>query len=716
MKRFYSSMLALACLTLTVGASAQVSQLQKRDMNYPLTSAVSDKSSDSILPSAKGSETTFFSEDFSNGFDGQGANGAWTIDGDQGDLWYMAFPTGASGGYDPAAAILDGTSIPYGTKVPNYFGTRTADGFAPTEANGFMMMDADRWNSTSVVGTPGTLTQNAINSVLVSPVMDLSAAGSGAQVVFSQYVRQCCTAANTVFLGVSFDGGATYVNFDVRTPYGAINADIRQEVVLCLNELFTSAPALDNVRFRFEWNSTNSHYFWMVDDFAVISPPANDLVIGDVFFDRYFLAVDEENTAEEYYDTFEWQNTPDYLMKPVHFHARAINECSQNPQTNISLSVTITAPNSATETVTSVQNLASLATGEEGVVFTEPVDLVALFGGTPLVGQYTFDYVVSQDEVDDRPENNVGDQRGMVVSNDADNDGFAIMQNAGLTYNGAFTQVQFSQDALWSNAFVFEEPTITNSVITHVEAVFLNSLDFAETQPGEVVYFNVRDGAILDEDPEDESTITGVFFDSENPLEYDDPSLEFTITAEDLWAPADGFPQNWVSFELPSPILIETNRVYGAEFRIPPAGEGIVFPPVSTVRCEDFGTLFNNFSGDAPGWGAGADGATASIRFRTSSANSVDKVTYDSGVKLTQNWPNPFSSETRFMFQLDETSTVRFELHDIQGRLVMADNLGLRAAAVANTYVMPRKNLAPGVYTYSIVTENSRVTRKLTIE
>lgn len=716
MKRLYTLGVVLAMGAFGTQSMAQVNQLQQAEMTYPMTSDISETAAKKAVKKdyRKGATTTYFSEDFSNGLDGQGANGAWTVAGDQADLWFQAFPSGTEGGYSSTEAVLGGANALYNNQIPNYFGTRTTLE-SPTAENGFMMIDGDRFNSTSTTETPGTLTQNPFVAQLISPAMDLSAASEGALLVFNQYVRLCCAGGSQVTVDFSFDDGEVWFPFDAFTPFGGVNADIEVEAVFCINELVQNATDLSSVRLRFNWSGPQSHYFWMVDDISIIEPPVNDITIGTVWYDRFIEAQNEDITAAEYYSTFEFNFTPDYLVKPLQFGAVVSNECSQVPQTNIVLNVSIEGPDGEEflTTASTSGSIASLESGTSDTIWTEAIFPEAWMSDAAASGQYLVSYEVNQDQEDERPEDNIGAVRGFNITSDADNDGFAIMQNGGQSYNGAFTDD--GQDVIFSTAYTFPEPQVTNTVITHVEVVFLFSAGFAESVPGEIVYFNVRDGAILDEDEEDPSTTTGVFFDQANPLLYESADLEYTIGEDDLWQPADGFPQNWVSFELPSPILIETGRVYQAEYRVPAGETGIAFSPISTVRTEPFSTFFHRFSSNT--WLTAAGGGTASIRFRTTDASAVaDKLSYESGIKLTQNYPNPFNVETRIQYQLDETSNVRLNVYDISGKLMFSDNLGLRTAGTAYIYDFQRRNLAAGVYTYTIATDNAQVTRKMIVE
>jgi hypothetical protein len=158
--------------------------------------------------------------------------------------------------------------------------------------------------------------------------------------------------------------------------------------------------------------------------------------------------------------------------------------------------------------------------------------------------------------------------------------------------------------------------------------------------------------------------------------------------------------------------MINAGEVYQAEYRVPPAGAGIVFPPVSGNQEQFAGTLYDFADGAWFFLGTNA----IPTRFRTTAASAVEEVTYESGVQLLQNWPNPFNDVTRIQYRLDETSDVTFEVFDMSGRLVYAEDHGRIPAGIAQTFEFSSKSLSAGVYTYSIVANGERVTRKLTIE
>jgi hypothetical protein len=664
-----------------------------------------------VTPERKGGDVTvYWSEDFANGPDSE--NGTWTTDGDLGDLWFYTFPVGAENGYDPEAT-LDG----YGDFLPNYFGTRDVCN-SPTRDNGVMMIDWDRWNSTATSpdDPPGPNTTSNIipaNS-LESPSFSLEGVDF-AIVTFYQYLRVCCANASFASMDFSVDGGATWIPYDVRTPYGDVNSEIDVFVQVNISDVLQQADDLSNCKMRFNGAGGQTHYFWSIDDINITSLPENDLAAGATWYNNYYALNAGFNAGTElavdYYDAFEYLNTPEYLTRDFNF-AMEVTNAGALAQTGVQLVVTVTTPGGTVlEDFTS--DPITLEAAVTDTLEIGPISFGEGMGEIPLEeGQYTFDFEVIQNEEDEQPEDNVGNTRGCRISTDASNDGFAIYRNDGDGYNGAYTTL--GQDVIWSTPYVFAQPQVENSVITHVEAVFQFNADFAETQAGELVYFNVRSGSVLEEDPEVPETITTVFFDSENPLEYEDGDLEFEITEADIWdADVDGTPYTvWASFELPNPIMINAGEVYQAEYRVPPAGAGIVFPPVSGNQEQFAGTLYDFADGAWFFLGTNA----IPTRFRTTAASAVEEVTYESGVQLLQNWPNPFNDVTRIQYRLDETSDVTFEVFDMSGRLVYAEDHGRIPAGIAQTFEFSSKSLSAGVYTYSIVANGERVTRKLTIE
>ena len=81
---------------------------------------------------------------------------------------------------------------------------------------------------------------------------------------------------------------------------------------------------------------------------------------------------------------------------------------------------------------------------------------------------------------------------------------------------------------------------------------------------------------------------------------------------------------------------------------------------------------------------------------------------------LDQNYPNPFSSETRFPFVLPETSEFSITLHDMAGRLVWTSPAEQRRAGY-NELRFESAGLAAGNYIYRLTAGEHSDSRLMTI-
>ncbi len=704
MKKLYTIISAFAVLCVATDLSAQ--DVAKNTKAAQTVLMKNEQITTPHVTRAKsGADQVFFSEDFSNGFAGQGANGAWTTGEAQGNLWFHTFPTGMPNGYDPSAPLTGPAASVYGAFIPNFYGTGVID--SETASNGFMMLDADRWNSTAT--TPGNtgvafLTTNEITSSLISPAIDLSAAeGQGVYITFAQDFRMCCNDYG-LNVDVSIDGGTTWLLYNYWTLSGAAgNQNLVGTGSIDISQVTINATDLSNFKLRFRWfdagsnpapGSTPSHYFMMVDDINLIAAPANEISIGRTFMNNYFdYPAEGEDT--EYVKRFSYWNQPQYITRPFNFTALATNNGVAD-QTNVQLEVVFTAPNSTSQTFYSAEGF-TLTAGT--------TDTLRILNVIPdsweypaAAGTYTATFRIIQDQEDELPGNNIGTSRTTRIS--LDNVDPAIFQND----RNAITNLPLAPEAegtIHGNRFVFTEPEVANKVITHLEFVLLNNPPNSITIPGEVILLNVRTGSVYDpEGPNNQ--VTRLFEDEE---------IQHVIESADI---SLGGTPIWVSIELPTPLLIEPDLIYQGEVELP-AGDGpIAFVGLSNDK-ESGASVFINLGDASPSWFSYTDIATM-IRFRTQDAETSSVVSYESGIKLTQNYPNPFVNQTTIQYQTDETSPVRLEVFDITGKLVIQKNLGQSVALAANVYTFERNNLPAGTYTYSLVTNNDRVTRKMTIE
>lgn len=93
-------------------------------------------------------------------------------------------------------------------------------------------------------------------------------------------------------------------------------------------------------------------------------------------------------------------------------------------------------------------------------------------------------------------------------------------------------------------------------------------------------------------------------------------------------------------------------------------------------------------------------------------ANEADSV--PSYMNLTQNFPNPFGTQSEVQFTLSEAGNVSLKIFDTLGREVQTVVNEIKPIG-SHTVMLNAKNLPNGVYLYQLQTQNQVVTRKMTV-
>ena len=239
MKKIYLVAMGLAAF----GANAQLTTRTMNQMNAEEVPSSSDYTPISYHNFSKAAGDVIFSETFPTG-----SLAAWTAMGTDGAIW---------------AHDLDG---PNGT-----FSTPAQVITSTTAANGFLMFDGDGANP----ATPYTNWSGAI----ASPIIDMSGI-SNAVLAFQHSYRTCCENAFNPLVEVSTDGFTTVTAIPANFfGSGANVASGTRLVKINLDSYLASATNLNNFQFRFNWEGSGgtSHYFWQVDDIAIIESHLNDL-------------------------------------------------------------------------------------------------------------------------------------------------------------------------------------------------------------------------------------------------------------------------------------------------------------------------------------------------------------------------------------------------------------------------------------------------------
>lgn len=94
---------------------------------------------------------------------------------------------------------------------------------------------------------------------------------------------------------------------------------------------------------------------------------------------------------------------------------------------------------------------------------------------------------------------------------------------------------------------------------------------------------------------------------------------------------------------------------------------------------------------------------------------SIDRFNAEQEVfVVSQNYPNPFSSNSEVIIWLETESTVSIEITNISGQVVSTQTYGSKGAG-NHSLTMNADGLAPGIYFYTVRTATHSVTKKMTI-
>ncbi len=367
---------------------------------------------------------------------------------------------------------------------------------SPTVDNGFMLIDADWFNTYPNNGVEdGAVGENAINSSFTIGPIDLSSSETSALVLqFYSYYRICCFAAgngaNDMNVYISTDNGVTFEDLNY------IEGDIYETNVgtqtLSQIPLGAYAPNVENVYFKFEWIGT--HYFWMIDDMSIIQQPAYDLKMLSAWLTM------EDPANIEYYAIPESQMPNEML-----FGAEIYNY-GYNDETNVLLSGAIDG--TALSASTTYELVESDSTR---LIETDFFDISSLTEGT-----YSFTNTVESGGDDVLIEDNTLSREFMITENEYKLDGLYD------TFDYLGTGWPFGEDnadgVRFANYFdIKETATLTSARI----GLYLNSFDtslgtFETTSGGEVIFYLCDTTGILDPAVESlDMNLGGVIWESD---------------------------------------------------------------------------------------------------------------------------------------------------------------------------------------------------------
>jgi len=258
---------------------------------------------------------------------------------------------------------------------------------SPTICNGAMMFDSG-YLDLGDAGTAGagTCPVNQEGS-LISPVIDVAQFGVfGVSVIFNQSMQRWREGLH--FVDFSTDGGTTWTENEINADYTYLSTSpttgdgyYNEQFRLRLPGAQTSSEL--RLRFRFQ----GTYYWWVIDDVKIVETEANNLV-----------------TQKNFYAIPPFATIPSNQVAPW-FPENDIMNIGAGPQTNVILNHKITDSNTSQVIYNEDLSYGTIQPDflAENKIFPTPVMLPSH------PASYTAQYLVSQDQTDFDPSNNMID-------------------------------------------------------------------------------------------------------------------------------------------------------------------------------------------------------------------------------------------------------------------------------------------------------------------
>jgi hypothetical protein len=637
------------------------------------TQTVRQATASSMDVALRGGGTVLFQEDFANGFAGNNTFGAWSAeDTGGGTIWqYVAangngqFADGTASGVQPPAGEFSGNINSLASTTGN---------------NGWMIFDCDYYNTPIASGVENT------EGWITSPSIDFTNNAS-VIVTWEQYFRYCCYPFAPVFLEVSNDGGNNWTTFDGHGSF------IESANTASANPLTTSvdiscaAAGQSDVRIRFsylqpeETGDGYSHYFWGIDDVVISeNPVVNDLSIvqlttGDVFnvyeykhipFEQRVLAADGGLLAGVLY-----RNNGNADQEGVEIILDILDSDG-----NVLTSVT-----EVLGTVPSFGNGASCPSNPQDTVY------IATGWEPTALGTYTVQaniMAMAADEV-------VGDNSAA----------------ADVT----FTEDEYGHDDASDLNVEFRPRAVPNSDFFEPTGYgnFYHMQNDGSTAYGLTVRFGPNSGGIGDLEFETR------LYTLDPAVGLSDSPFESTYwTYNDEWTPNSVANSEFVYLSFEDPIALDQGEFYFAGVIVEFETESELTVLGNADSDTDNSTAQYSQAGSGDYVWFTSQTSTPAIRLITSERVGVDQIANANGIQLFQNVPNPALGTTTIAFEMLQSRNVTVEVRDLQGRLIESVVRGQLPAGEHNI-VLDTERLNAGIYTYTLVADGMRLTKKMVV-
>lgn len=588
-----------------------------------------------------------FSETFT------GSIGAWTTSGTNASVW--AYDTDGPGGdfSNPSEIIV-----------------------SPTSSTGFMIFDGDLFNAN---GGSANLTGN-----LISPVIDLTSV-PGATLAFYSSYRSCCSNDFYPKIEVSTDGFVSnIVEFDVTVDGIAVN-DASGDVLTTVNlsPYLATATNKNNFQFRFVWTGA-SHYFWQVDDIAIVESSDRDIQLA-----KFWL--NDISTGYEHTDI------PTNLAETLTVQAVIKNNGYQPIPASTQVVVTVynaSGVQVATETGGTLSN--SLQMLADTITFASSIDLSALAVGT---------YSVMADLLMTETDNDLTNDSLRRTLNITD---FYLGQRnyeklRSIESIGKLAGTSSTNSQYMTVGNVMRIPSSIASIELHgLELTLGRNATYPITTDTEIEVrlYQVDNGA---------STTEAMFGD---PIE----TRFFNITSAMIPS----------SNNLGNVLLNFHESTSAAGSMMLDGGMDYYIAIYHGGGTEHFAYGTNATDDDYSSWIHGPFGTGSTVSWFVNGTQVLSRMCFDpqleidasvetissNGLTFGNLYPNPTTNQTNFHFNLQNESNVSVEVKDVTGKTVYTNNLGSINAG-NHKQIIHTESFTSGVYYVTVSTNDSKVTKKL---
>jgi len=540
----------------------------------------------------------------------------------------------------------------------------TAQNFGPlvnsTSGGNFAIINSD--------GAGASATQNA--NLTTTNSFDCSG-NPTVQVRFENYHR---IFQESHFVLVSNDG-VNFDSYEVNTTYGASNNNYVTSPNVEETSVNVSATAAGEPTVWLRFNYQGAYdWFWIIDDVTVEDAP-NDELIGGLF------VMADQTPSLALGERLEHTIVPANQVVPVKFMANLTNN-GANSTDNANL-----------EVVVRNSSMTSVFTGN-----TTPADIAPTtlrtdslnWAATTTQDNYTVEFTADFDAIasDPTPLNNeatsafrVGPSSGLGARYGRDND----------TYSGA---------GLWNGA---GEPYIMGVEYAINVNTTLYGIDIAmtaSTDPGATIC------AVLYELDPNAASFQDIFVTvQDNCLD----GIEHTVVAGDISASPT---ITWKTLKFVNPIPLTAGTNYVAAINSYGGAEDVVLMNGGTTT-RGAATVFIYDANAATGGPWFYLTSKPMIRLNIDQTIGVEEVE-NLNLTLYQNQPNPFDNTSTINYTLATASDVTFDVVDVTGKLVYSNNLG-KVNAGQHKLELNSSDFAAGVYYYTMVAGNEKVTLKMVI-